>query len=792
MMIPLAAACLGLGLLSPAAAQVPQAAAPAQPAAAAAAAPERMPALAPGQWLLDAFGPAGLQALQARGYVIVQGQAPALRLQQVQWKSLEAISRNTKAVQEFSEAWAKLQKGQALGPAGPLPFLALGDLPETGLMTPPLHALLEAMAAYHEAMAALAGPKDAAAAVPTTPATALNLFDTAWGKAFARRTHADIIYEPRPMIKPLFDSLLAGVQNQPGAASHFTSYIQDRYQVDISSRLASDAGSGLASEELRLWLGRYLTDQRRLHAVARIRRQAADLEKRTSLTRDLASLAAVASVFRSQPGLLSELEGAVQAAAGAAPPAFSGAQPVCELTSAGLHLQKPAHLGQHELGDAVVVSGAYWVDGLAEGRTLAIEETTFREKPEGLRDVQTHTVKRGNGGPYPFARRMVLEDSSPFTFRSLISGPSGNTLNDSVAVPVAKDFELALLQLGAADNQALSCSFQEAAAAYANIETSVTEAAREKPQYQGILETARKRRIEAANDAAQLAQIEEAITGTMPDSSPEQCRYDLKRTEAALALAKSLPAGCDSYLADLHKQRQIIARRAADQQAFAAISTLAASHRRACNFGLAAEAWSRALAILDADPAARCGPTAQAAVQAEADLLAVRADELWRAAAAEAIHLAEAEALPAERLRILNGLIARIGTLSNPSCLAPERDLAERLARSAGEALVLPDALAAKLSTDEGISGAVEEVAAQRRKLMDEAAVLQTKKAAEQAPVGMGTPPPEGRPEVAASSAPLKAEAAAPGEPPPSPAPPPVGSPQAKKDKAKTAKGDHR
>jgi hypothetical protein len=693
----------------------------------------------PGQWLADSFGPEGLEALKAHGYIILQGRPGTYRLQTVVWKSLEALVRSTKNVQQFSETFQRLKAGQSLAPAGPLPFLALGDLPPESLMTPPLHALLEAMAAYHSEWTALAGAQDEAAAGPALPALAgPALFDTAWGKAFAARTRADILADPAPLAELYFGSVLAGVRADAQAAAHFTGYMKDRAHADVSARLAADAHAGAASPQLRADLARYLTDQRRFHALARIRREAAELEKKTSLPRDLRALETVAAVLRTRPGLLAELEGVVQAA----PPAAAAP----ELASAGLHLEKPLKLGQHELGDAVTLSGAYWVDGLPAKEQVEFEETTYRDTPAGLRDAETRTVKRGNGGPYAFSRRLVLEDSTPFTFRSVISAPSGNPLSDSVAVPVAKDFELALLKLAAADAKSSACAFPDAAAAYAKLEESLADAAGAKAQYHDLLDTVRKRRAAASGDAAVLAKLEAAVKDSAPEASPEACRYDLKRTEAAMALARSLPPGCDRTLTVLRRQHVFIARRVADQQAFAADARQAAAHRRSCAFGLAAEELSRGLAILEADPEADCGQTAESAKPARADLQAVRADELWRAAFTEDISAAQAEKTPAQRLAKLHPLIARIGSLHNPACFSGPLSQAEKLAQAAGADLVMPDALASQLGPDEGATTVVAEVAAQRRKLLSQAEVLETKQKAEQSPT---SPVPQAKPAAA-------------------------------------------
>ena len=733
-------ACLGAALLAPAAAQLPQSEpisnektaqpAVAPPSAAASAAGARPESPWPGQWLADVCGPSGLAALQARGHILLQGKPGAYRLQKIFWKPLETLARNTKNIQQFGEAWSRIQAGEALAPAGPLPFLALAQPPADGLLTPPLHALLEAMAAYHSEWTALSGPQDEAAA-PAMPAVpGPNLFDTAWGQAFAARTHADVVADSAPVVDAYFDSFLAGVQPWPQAVAHFTGCLRDRYQIDVSSRLAADARSGSASPELRGLLRRYLIEQRRFHALASIRRQTGALERKTALARDLQDLETAAAVFRGRPGLIAELEGVVQAA----PPAAAAP----ELTSAGLHLAKPLKLGQHELGDTITLSGAYWIDGLPASETVTVEETTYRETPEGPRDVQSRTVRRADGGPYTFSRRLVLTDSAPFTFHSVISAPSGNTLDDSLSVVVTKDFELALLQLAAADDQRLSCAFPDAVAAYDKLAASLADAASEKPQYRDLLAAVRRRREETARAAEKLARLTAAIPETRADTSPEQCRYDLRRTQAALDLAQSLPAGCDPRFADLRRQRALISRRAADQQSFAAHRNLAAARRRSCNFGLAAEELARGLAILRADPAARCGETAAAARQAEADLPTARAGELWRTAFDENLRLAQTEAAPAKRLAVLEPLIARIGSLDNPACFAPQRAQAEKLAQAAGAALTLPDALAARLPEDAGLSTAVAEVTAQRRQLVAEAAALQTKQAAEQSPTGKG------------------------------------------------------
>ncbi len=726
-MTMVAAAWLSVFLLPAAAAAPQQQAQTTSSTAERPPAPAKAPPPSPGQWLLDTFGAQGMAALQERGYVVLQGKPEAYRLQVVHWKSLEGIARNAKAVAQFSESLANIKLDRDMALPGPLPFLALGELPPEGLMTAELHALLDAMSAFHDECQALASAPNHASAAPAPPASPEpNLFDTPWGKAFANQTHANLMADPQPAVKPYFDTYLSGLHPVPGASAHFTAYAREHYQVDVSSRLAADQRLGEPSDALRADLRRYLGDQSRWHALARIRRQVDEMGKRPTIARDLQRLEAVAAVFRARSELLTELEGAIQTAA---PPA-----PVPELASAGLHLEKPLHLGRHELGDTAVVSGGYWIDGLSAGASIDIDETTFREFPGGLRDAQTRTVRRGNGGPYAFSRRMELAGSDSFTFRSVISAPFGNAVMESLAVPVAQELELALLKLAAADNQNLTCDFKGASAAYARFAESLAGSAGEKPQYRELLETARLRQAQTEGDAGRLAAVEKAMAAARAESAPEACRYDPQATDAAMAMARALPAGCDRRISELRRLRELIARRAADQKAFAANYSQAALHRAACRFALAAEDLSRGLAILDADPAARCGKTAAGARRSELDLLAVRSDELWRARFAEQLRLAPTEPIAAERLELLRPVIARIGTLNRPACFTPEREKAEKLAKAAGAAMVLPDAVAAKLGADSGLADVMADVAAQRRKLATETAALRSKEAKQEAP----------------------------------------------------------
>src|SRR6185312_6538771 len=228
----------------------------------------------------------------------------------------------------------------------------------------------------------------------------------------------------------------------------------------------------------------------------------------------------------------------------------------------------PTRLGQYELGDDAVVSGAYWVDGLDEGASAAVEETTFLETARGFTGAVTETVKRRNGGPYAFERKLKIDEAKSFAVVAYVSAASGTVVTERAEVAVAPDYELSLKKEAEALQYAQSCDPKSAGTAYAALAELVSDAAKVKPQYRGLLDRAVAGRKRADSEAAALAKLEEAVNDARADSSPQQCSFTTTRTDAAIAQARKLPPGCDRVLPELYAQRAAISRRAADQKWF--------------------------------------------------------------------------------------------------------------------------------------------------------------------------------------------------------------------------------
>jgi len=512
----------------------------------------------------------------------------------------------------------------------------------------------------------------------------------------------------------------------------------------------TEHADGALSEELRAQLRRTLSNERRRWAAAKARAAAADLLAKASVKRELEDLRGAAKALSSRPDLPSSLEAAASRAS-----AVSGG---AKLKSAGLHLQDPTRLGQHELGDEAIVSGAYWVDGLKEKESIDVEETVVVDTERGFASAEAKTSRRTNGGPYPYARTIKITLTRPFAVRSLVSAAGSAHLSERVEVPLAQDFELALLKEFEAASLRASCRPKDAEAAYAALETLVNEPAGIKPPYKGLLERARKAREASKRDAETLVKLEEALASSRADSAPQLCKYETKAVDGALKLAKVLPPGCDRDLPELHALRATIVRRAADQKWFLKASAEARSKRRSCDLDAARARWSEALASLDADPGARCGPAAEEEARVKTDFAELTRKIAWREELGKSLAKAESESAPARRLEILRPVTARLGAL-NGDCFGAESKRAASLSAAASKALTAPadGEVNRRLPADASLSVVVAEVRRERARRL-EAAGASEKNFSEQAePAAAPVPAQKAAP---STKAPLKKQPA--------------------------------
>lgn len=660
-----------------------------------------------------------VEILAEHGLLVLQGPKDARRVAAAHWRGLEALGKAAPSCLTLAEE--ALRAGNDELPAQDPDLSECRALRGAGPMTPGLRALagtIAALRAERRALAAMGGRRAAPGA---------SALEAPWARETVAPRRGDALEDAAPLVGPLFAGPLAGPRPEPDAARRLSEAAAARGVTGLATLISSDAVRGAPSEELRAQLRLALLAERRALTIARAQKALADALASKRLRRELDELAALSRALTARPGLVAELE---QAAA--APP--SGAVP--RLRSAGLHLQDPTRLGQYELGDEISFSGAYWVDGLPEGASVPLEETTFLETADGFAFVETRAVKRGNGGPYPYARKIRLDSSQPRAARASVSAAAAAPLAERVEVPVAADFELALRKEAAAAGLAQSCDFKGGEAAYAAIEALVAEAAKVKPQYKTLLSRARAGRERAAKDAAALTRLEESVGAARVDSSPEQCQYTTRRVDEALKLARALPPGCDRVLPELTAQRLLIARRADDQDWFRRALADARARRKACALDAAHEGYARALAVLEAGPAARCGRTAEDANAAEAEREAVARDRAWKEEFARLLAAAETRTEPEKRLDLLRPLLARLPALDAAPCLRDEHKRARARAEEAGRAATgTPDADARRrLPAETTLAAVSAEVRRERARLLEAAATRARAAAEAQAP----------------------------------------------------------
>lgn len=668
------------------------------------------PPSAPLALLLETFGASGVETLAARGIITLQGKPAARRLTAVHWKALSALDRAKSSCLALAAAADALGNEPAPTAAALEQFSACRALPADGVVTPSLHALAAALQAGHEERWALAQANASPAATPGRP----NFFDTPWGKDLIARRHADALENPASLVKPVFDELLAGPRPNKEAAASIAAEAAARGAVATDKLIARDAERGALSEELRAQLRRTLSNERRRWVAAKARAAASDLLAKGPAKKELEELRVVAKALASRPNLPTALEAAF---ARAAAPAGNA-----RLKSAGLHLQEPTRLGQHELGDSAIVSGAYWVDGLKENESVEVEETLALETERGFLAVESKSHRRKNGGPYTYARTLKLAETRPFSVRSLVSAAGSAVLTERVEIPVAKDFELALAKESKAAGLRASCRLKEAEAEYQALETLVAEPAKVKPQYKDLADRARKAKESSKAAAETHAKLEDALDPARADSSPQQCKYETKRVDAALALAKSLPAGCDRDLPELHALRATIVKRAADQNWFMKAAAEGRSKRKSCDLDAARVRWSEALASLDADPGARCGKAAEEEAKVKTEFAELSRKLAWREELGKVLSRAESETAPARRLDILRPVISRLGSL-NGDCFGAESKKASTLAAAASKALTAPPEgdLNRRLPADDSLSAVIADVRGERARRLEAA-----------------------------------------------------------------------
>ncbi|HAH06584.1 MAG TPA: hypothetical protein DCM05_08665 [Elusimicrobia bacterium] len=647
--------------------------------------------------LEDALGAGNVQTLSDRGVLLLSGSKKSRGVLHVQWPLLEQLAAGAEDFSVFAGLYVKARAGKEIdGDASAL--RRIEKMKDAGPLTSAVRAAAAILASQLENI----GPPPEAKPLPATP----------WGRAFWARTHADLVSDYRPAAHLFFSTLLYGPFKDDQAEAHFLA----AQPVAVES-LQRDQRAGEASPQTLSAIAAYLTEQKRLWDVSQTRSRLAALERSTNLSRDAKDLSALAERLSSGPDALRALRFALKS---------KGPAPVARFSGADLHVNLASGSEPYDVGDEAVVSLAYWVEGLSAKDSIEVTEAGFLDEGEaGLSALKTSVLKRSAGGPHTLRYTVPLRSSGRKVFRFLLEAADGASASREAVIEVSPRFDEVVSAAADAESDAQACRLEEAETGFSDLEKSLREA--DKPQFRSLLSWLKPRIKRAAEQAAQAKTLGELMDGVRLHASKERCDFKSEKARRALALLDGLPPGCDRLsapqegaAAGLRAELETLLRqtelRRANQDAFRASAETARKQEAACRHEEAAEAYASALALLDSDGEARCGPW-------ESDYTAIRLQDLPRARAGKAISddveakLVEAQSADhAGALAILTPLIARIDSLESRSCYQALRKKAEELASAAGLALGPGEAAEGTPSKDD-TDEAIRAVSSERERL---------------------------------------------------------------------------
>lgn len=726
----------------------PAAAAPAAPAPEAATPrPEPAPTGYPSDrayaWLDKVIGPQALKLLAERGYLLTYRLDDTPYLAHLRWEALETLVRHAPSLLEAQAVIGGFRNGRS--PEGKEEALrALVALPSTDLVTPRIRSaasLLLDLLAERAAAGSLPLPQRPFASLP-------------WARDFVRRYRVPEVRDSSSLVDPYFLELLTAPGPSASAQADLQEQVQGRYDSDIAAIVARDARAGQLSDELRGWISKYLEDNRRALRLVRLPAEFAALFADNRLQRELADLRLAADALSQDPAFLDVLRAAL---AGQSPavPALTGAIGAAGLapgpdstaptrvTLGELHLHSPLQGDAFEPGSRATLSAAYWLDGMKRGASVRAQEFVFADfGARGARVLASTQRTLGPGGPYTLSVEAPVEDGTPFDVRLILHVAGAKPALRAESVTPSKALERALESLGRADAQLEACKLREASASYDALAREAIERSQgAEPTAAGLAAAElkpRQRRVEAAlEDFERLDGLLEVVR---QDASTRDCTFSTERAELGRSLLRRLPAGCSRDLApELNVLLAAASKRSRDQETFRAAVAGARKLQQGCKFSEAARRFAAALAVLDADAAARCG-------EAAAEYETVQGRDLPAALAGDAIRSefsgqvdAAAKALeegePAKALAVVNPLLARLGAHAAASCYGAEGKRAEELAARAGAAL--SPAKGALARVKDSVDATTAAVARERDRRQAELDALLRREQAQQAPAAL-------------------------------------------------------
>lgn len=623
----------------------------------------------------EVLGRDAVDSLHDYGYLLRFGDsARDGRIPFVAWKALESLIARRAAWTSLVRAYdTNVESPNLIGKLGDL--RALQSLPSGGFMNSGVKTAVDLLAAHFRDAEAL--PNKA------TRLQLPRLFETPVGKVFLARAKVPLRRDAAALAGEYFRELLSGPAAPAEARDHFLSYMSAVYGEDLKKTLIRDRTAAALSDELAKPLIRYLRDQRRLWNVHQTPKRLRALSRHSKLKADLKALKRVLAGMTGTSGLIAKAKEAWA-------PTDDAPQAHLEVTD--LHVYSLQDSDTIDTGDTIEISIAYWVKGLVPKRKAPVTIAGFIDGGErGILQRTLSVKKRKNGGPYTFTVRVKMRAFQPVTYRFHLGEPQSSTVQRSVDLSISPRLAEMHAQAAAAENLRLICRFDEAAEALRELGAELGSLTG-KFQFKAMLKDVKRRSAQLADERERLAQLRDGLDGARLHSIPDQCDYRTARVERALKLLGKLPPGCgllkengETPLAnELESLFRKTGARRANQEGFRRAAAEARELEETCRFRKATRRYATALALLDADPEARCGVwRREHGILSRRDINRARSAASFAERAERRIHAASrrlAKGESAAVLEILNPLITALSTLENARCYKPQLKRARELA----------------------------------------------------------------------------------------------------------------
>jgi len=630
--------------------------------------------------LMMAFGTDGIRALDERGLILLAGdEKTGRRLLSIEEDLLSPLDGSLEAAEAF------LGRFDAIAEKRPEPKTELEDLrklqslPLSNVITRRVRTVLDLMGWELASARRLGKDLDAVR-------NSGGLFKTPWGEELLARTRPIVRADAGATVELLFE-FLGGSGFGAGPREKALGYIKEVHKKDISEALTRDLEAGVLSDEVRASLGRYIEEESILWSLERAHAALMKSSADPKLLSDLKGLRLLAAGLRRTPGAFKKAA-ATLAAAGKGRARFS---------APGLEVHNTDTGGVLRVGDSAAVSIAYWISGLSKGQSAPVTEAGFVDLgSHGISDRTQRLVERKNGGPYIYSVQVPIRSSRDLDYRFFLNSPDGATTERKVLIEVSPDYEELLERGAGAEEQAARCRLPQAAD---SLKDSISRIPDDAPaQYKDFRDSIKDRAKDLERRFFEEGDLKNAVDGAKLFASKAECRFRGDRAQRALHTLKGLPAGCDGLPEDGAALGAVLLRldhdtraRQERQETFLRTVARAREMEQDCRPMDAAGLYASALALLEADPATRCG-------EPEEEHTVIRLGTLPRSASAGSLAgglekiLSRAEARFAKEdyagaLQLTIPLAAAIDSIPESGCFAATRAKAVKLAEAAGVAL---------------------------------------------------------------------------------------------------------